>query len=163
MKDSEAETCVRIVNEQNFRELITELVWHKLCKEIRSQYSPEFWSHFKPNSDENVGYQQFSKAVIELNEKVKLHMSYVRFLERLHFSTNCIPTLPKCSYLDVYKNHLSSILLSQIPRDFELTVNAFYLLSFRAFTNCEKRNNVYFGIYQSKTIHKFLELENIFI
>jgi len=144
LEENEAENCLRVVSEQNLKEFTTDLVWHKLCKEIRLQYSPEFWSHFTPFTDENVGYAQFSRAVLALNEKVKLHLSYVRFLEQLHLSSNSIPKLLKQSFLDLYKSHLSSILLSQIPKDFELTVNAFYLLSFRAFTSCEKRNNVYF-------------------
>ena len=146
LEENEAENCLRVVSEQNLKEFTTDLVWHKLCKEIRLQYSPEFWSHFTPFTDENVGYAQFSRAVLALNEKVKLHLSYVRFLELLHLSSNSIPKLLKQSFLDLYKSHLSSILLSQIPKDFELTVNAFYLLSFRAFTSCEKRNNVYFGM-----------------
>ena len=146
MEENEAEMCIRIINEQNLKDFVTELVWHKLCKEICLQYSPEFWSHFTPNLNDNVGYQKFSEAVIALNEKVKLHTGYVRFLERLHISTTDVTTLQKHSFMNVYKSHLSSILLSQIPKDFELTVNSFYLLSFRAFTSCERRNNVYFGM-----------------
>ena len=152
LEDKQIEICLGIIEEHNLKEFITELVWNKLCKEIRSRYSPQFWSNFVPATDDNDGYERFSKAVVALNENVKGHLNYITFLDQLHYSTNKILTTTMYSPLDVYKNHLSSILLSQIPKDFESTVNSFYLLSFRAFTSCERRNNVYFGMQTDQTL-----------
>ena len=78
-------------------------------------------------------------AVTTLKENIKMQWNYFLFLD--HLSTK---EMSGGESFERFKIHLSSVLLSQIPKDFESIVNAFYSQAFRAFMSLEKRGQ--FGI-----------------
>jgi hypothetical protein len=137
LSEDEIDACVSFVTEHQLAEFISELLWNRLFRDLRTNFSPEFWSHFIKEDDEGVGSEKFSLAVRVLKENIDQHVIYIKFLDCIRKSS-CNHNL--ASTLEQYKIHLSAVLLSQIPKDFESIVYSFYSKAFRAFTNSEKRS-----------------------
>ena len=132
-------------------EFTSELLWNRLFRDLRTNFSPEFWSHFTKEDDEGVGSEKFSLAVRVLKENIDQHVMYIKFLDCI--KSSCNHNLE--STLDQYKIHLSSVLLSQIPKDFESIVYCFYSKAFRAFTNSEKRSFTFGKVLRIINIYDF--------
>lgn len=114
-----------------------ELVWQKLFSDARTRIVPTFWSRFGSVKDkQNAEFQSFSEATKMLNSDISKLENHFSFLDRLSRNV-CTKSF------DLYKMHLSAILLSQIPTHFESSVNSFYTKSFKAFMVLEKRSYSY--------------------
>ena len=131
LEEIELESCAQFVHKNELAEFTSELVWQKLFRHTRCHLVPSFWSHFQVAQDETEGFKKFILAVTSLKENIKMQWNYFLFLDLLSTS--------KEMSFERFKVHLSSVLLSQIPKDFESIVNAFYSQAFRAFMCLEKR------------------------
>lgn len=119
-------------------------MWQKLYSETRTRVVPNFWSRFTLAQNETAGHEKFSEAVDFLTANIAKQQHYFSLLDRLSGNVT------SKSY-DQYKAHLSAILLSQIPPNFEYSVHAFYSRAFRAFMSFEKKS-FNFGMIQIKII-----------
>lgn len=147
---AEVDGCVQFILENNLEGFAGEILWQKLFRDARSRVAPCFWSFFsRPTKNEEEQSQLFMDAVDFLRKDVKEQLNFFSLLDKL--------TGTKAVSFDRYRVHLSAILLSQIPADFEVIINAFYSRAFKAFTYLENRG-VIFGMFFSNYIPLLFEL-----
>ena len=151
---NEVKTVLDFVVNHDLVDFTKELVWQKLYNETRSRIVPNFWSKFTIVQKETSGSESFAEAVSVLNAEIKRQRHYLFFLDQLSKNAN------QTSF-DCYKAHLSAVLLSQIPSNFECIVNSFYTRAFRAFMCLEKRS-INFGI-MIQTSSIVIHLNNKFV
>ena len=131
LDEGEIVKCVRFIEKNKLKSFVCELLRERLLRELRLNFIPDFWARFTSHwedDDDTVGSDLFTKAVVTLNNNVGLHGPTLKFLEALD-------SRPVCSS---YKEHLSAVLLSQIPANFEAAVAGFYSRAFRAFANSQR-------------------------
>lgn len=134
---SDAEACLDFVIKNDLVGFTNELVWQKLFSDARTKIVPNFWARLTsgPN-DPSAGIQNFSEAIKALHSDIVNQQHHFFFLDQLSGNGHS-------QSFEIYKAHLSAILLSQIPAHFENSVNAFYTQAFKAFMVLEKRNCSY--------------------
>ncbi|XP_055920169.1 anaphase-promoting complex subunit 2 [Eupeodes corollae] len=123
---------------------ITDCVYESILLEInamlRSRIVPDFWTQFQTNNEEEDNqymlFMQFQMAIIKLEEDFRNINELITRIELL--KKMCRFAKPENKMRDDKKeinNMLRSILLSQLPANFNSVVYAFYNVSFKVFAN----------------------------
>lgn len=136
---NEVELCIKVASENGLVEFTKELLWQKIFSYTRLFVVPEFWSNFVPVKSGIDNFDRFSAAVGKIANQVKELQTYFTLIDRL--ARNASPLT-----YELYTTHLSSILLSQIPKDFEFVIFSFYSRCFRAFNHQEKSSQNPIGL-----------------
>ena len=137
---SPSDEVIGILEREGIMNSTAEYLQSELNRRLRLDVVPVFWNAFRADGglDEGTTSEVFQGAVTGLYSRAAAQMAFVHKLGAL----NKCHMFQQGSYEEMFKLMLQGTLHSQLPKNFESLVDAFYSRAFHVFYVRQEKNQI---------------------